>query len=665
MNNPFAKIVPSRLIVVGLGTTLFVLCVAVILLLLPGFIGRERLVDRMVESLQSMSALKPGDTSLEDLDHVLFTITQSNRANRNISYLRFVDLDDGSIFNYDEKGIRSSVGRAEPDVWADLMKKGKALKVDADRYEAFRIIASEHPIAINLGIDPEVAHEIESQRRLSIIVGSIILATGIGILIMIWQTRQIEEAKGELELVLASTSEPILMVDNYCRLVFANEPACALLGHPKGKKFRNRPLLSLIQNASTREFFERLLANERSNLDELETTLAGYPEKITFRAGVLDVKTSVGRTLGKLLALRNVTLEKRLEDKKVSQTIHELKGMLGEVKGFIRHALDTMDGDAQREQRAFLNICLEKLERSYDTVAAMVKSIVSAFKPQSLELRLRHVDLGEIIKFNVNDFESSIEKEKAKGLVIRVNLPEKLPTVCCDANAISRVLVNLFQNAFQHCPQGAIEVTAEEKGETVQVQVKDAGCGIPPGNLDIIFEPHVSFRKGGTGVGLSICRDFIKAHGGEIWAHSNGKDKGSAFYFNLPKSRPVILASDAGLAARLDAHCKKNGYFPIILNDFLAATRKVAEINPNAILLDIDMQDTISGISLAYRLKKTADTAKIPIIGLTSCIPDAQAELDRYEGISLEAFLQKDFKEDDIGAAIKTVEAYWYLAQSS
>jgi signal transduction histidine kinase/ActR/RegA family two-component response regulator len=663
MKHGFAKIVPSRLMVVGLGTILFVLCVTAILMLLPGLVGRDRLADRLVNGLQSLSALKSDDVKPENLDRLLFAIFQANKTNRNISHLRFVDLNDGSIFTFDEKGTRNTVSQAEPHIWANLINRGKAVSIETGKYELFRSVKPKLPVAINLGIQPEVADEIEAQRRLSAIVGSIILATGIGILIMIWQTRQIEEAKGELELVLANTAEPVLMVDNYSRLMFANEPALALLGHPKGKKLKNRPLLSMIQNRDNSEFFARLLNNENTELDELETTLAGYPDKATFRASVMDVKTEVGRAFGKLLVLRNVTLEKRLEDKKVSQTIHELKGMLGEVKGFIRQALGTMEEESQREQRAFLNICLEKLEKSYNTVAVMIKSIVSAFKPHSLELRLRHCNLDEIIRSNVNDFEASLEEDKVKGLKLKLDLPERLPTVCCDINSISRVIMNLLLNAMQHCPEGIIEVKTEEEGEMMQVSIRDTGSGISRENLQMVFEPNVSFRQGGSGLGLSICRDFIKAHGGEIWAESEGKNKGTTFFFTLPKSRPVILVSDTDLANKLETECKKTGYYPIILDDLLTAIRRVTEINPNAILLDLDMENTISGISLAYRLKKTADTAKVPIIAFASDLAAAQEELSRYKEIALDAYLHKSFDKKDLDAAIRTVEAYWYLAQ--
>ncbi|RJP21322.1 MAG: response regulator [Candidatus Abyssobacteria bacterium SURF_5] len=665
MRNSFAKVVPSRLMVVGLGTTLVVLCLAAILMLLPGLIGRERLADRLVEGLQSMSTLE-GDFPLDNLDRILYSIYQSNKANRNLSYLRFVDVGDGSIFTYDDKGVRKPAGRVQPEVWADLINKGKAANIESGQLDIFRLVSPEHSIGINLGIGPDVAQEIESQRRLSLVVGSIILATGIGILIMIWQTRQIEAAKGELELVLANTLEPILMVDNSCRLVFANEPARTLLGHPKGKKFRNRPLLSLIQNAENREFFSRMLSGEDkdTDMDELITNFPGFPDKVTFRAGMLNVRTEVGRTLGKLLVLRDVTLEKRLEDKKVSQTIHELKGMLGEIKGYIRQVLETMDGDADRKQRAFLNICLEKIERCYSTVATMVKSIVSAFKPQSLELRLRHCDLVDLIQTNVNDIRSSVEKEKGRGPKVTLSTSDKLPMVCCDSNAISRVLMNLLLNAVQHCPNGTVNVCVEDKGEVLQVLVKDEGSGIQKEDLERIFEPHVSFRKGGSGMGLSICRDFIRAHGGEIWADSRGKDKGSTFSFFIPKSKPAVLSSDRQFAHKLESACWRKGYYPVILEDFLAATRRIIELNPNAILLDLDMEDTISGMSLAYRLRKTGDTAKIPIIAFSANIPEARLELSRYEELSLESILPRDFKEEELDSAVGTIEAFWYLAQT-
>jgi two-component system sensor histidine kinase VicK len=650
--------------VVGLGTTLFGLCLAAILILLPGLIGRARLTERVVGSLHVLPELDSEQAQPESLDRILFSILQSSKTNRNISYLRFIDLKNNSTFTFDDDGVRKALLPTEDKIKNDLRNRGSAVNISDETYEIFRIISTDLSIAVVLGIDAEVATEIEAQRRLSAIVGSIILATGIGILIMIWQTRQIEEAKGELELVLANTTEPILMTDNSLRLVFANEPARSLLGHPKGKNLRNQPLLATILDLENREFFAGLLGESDSGSDELEAILPGFSDKATFRAKVFEAKTELGRSFGKLVVLRDVTLEKRLEDKKISHTIHELKGMIGEVKGFIRQALAQMEGESQREQRAFLNICLDKLEKCYSTVATMVKSIVSAFRPHSLELKLRHASLDEILKSNFGDFKSSLAKEESKGLTLSTKIPDRLPTVCCDPDTISRVIMNLLINALQHCQNGSIEVAAEEREELVQISIRDTGTGIPSQNLQRIFEAHESFRRDGTGLGLSICREFIRAHNGEIWADSEGRNKGSVFCFTLPKSRPVILSTDSSLAGRLEMECKKSGYYPIFIDDLLLATRKVSEIIPNAILLDLDMEDTVSGLSLAYRLRKTSDTAKIPIIAFSSNLSAAQSELDKYGDTALEAYLPRDFEEAELAMAIRTVEAYWYLAQT-
>ena len=104
------KIVPSRLMVLGLGTVLFVLCLAAILMLLPGLTARTRLAERVVGSLQVRPDIGSEQARLENLDRVLLAILQSNNANRSISYLRFVDLDDGAIFTFDGDGTRGRPG---------------------------------------------------------------------------------------------------------------------------------------------------------------------------------------------------------------------------------------------------------------------------------------------------------------------------------------------------------------------------------------------------------------------------------------------------------------------------------------------------------------------------------------------------------------------------
>jgi signal transduction histidine kinase len=71
------------------------------------------------------------------------------------------------------------------------------------------------------------------------------------------------------------------------------------------------------------------------------------------------------------------------------------------------------------------------------------------------------------------------------------------------------------------------------KGNGVQVSVVDRGCGLLPGELDRVFEPFVTTKKQGMGLGLTVCRTIIDAHGGRLWA-TNNDDRGASFHFTLP-----------------------------------------------------------------------------------------------------------------------------------
>jgi len=123
---------------------------------------------------------------------------------------------------------------------------------------------------------------------------------------------------------------------------------------------------------------------------------------------------------------------------------------------------------------------------------------------------------------------------------VTVALPPDLPLVPVDELLIEQVFINLLENAAQHCPSGTpITVSAALRDDAVEVTVADRGPGIVPGSEDAIFE---KFHRGpaspdnhpaGAGLGLTICRGIITAHGGRIWADSSD-GSGAAFHFTLP-----------------------------------------------------------------------------------------------------------------------------------
>ena len=133
--------------------------------------------------------------------------------------------------------------------------------------------------------------------------------------------------------------------------------------------------------------------------------------------------------------------------------------------------------------------------------------------------------------------EAVASQAEAKGLALTWETAEELPPVRADQAQITRVLINLINNAVRHTSQGGeVDVRAQQEGDLVRFQVRDTGVGIPKEYLGRIFERFAQVpgaTRGGAGLGLSIAQSILKAHQGEIHVESE-PGKGSVFSFTLP-----------------------------------------------------------------------------------------------------------------------------------
>ncbi len=121
------------------------------------------------------------------------------------------------------------------------------------------------------------------------------------------------------------------------------------------------------------------------------------------------------------------------------------------------------------------------------------------------------------------------------GTPVAVDVPEEMPPIDVDPVRIREVLFNLLSNALQHAPDGNVSVSAETRPREIVIRVRDNGPGIPAGELPQLFE---RFRKGrhsrGSGLGLSIARKLVQAHGGAIQVESR-EGVGTTFTVTLPR----------------------------------------------------------------------------------------------------------------------------------
>jgi signal transduction histidine kinase len=130
-----------------------------------------------------------------------------------------------------------------------------------------------------------------------------------------------------------------------------------------------------------------------------------------------------------------------------------------------------------------------------------------------------------------------------KGMELSVTVTDNAPTVTGDADAITQLVWNLLQNAITHSGGTTIDLTVGADCGNVKVTVNDDGAGVEPGILPHIFERGVSGKKGGSGIGLSICRDIAKRHGGEITVKS---EAGIGTCVTLTLSRGEPRSTDLG-----------------------------------------------------------------------------------------------------------------------
>jgi histidine kinase len=126
-------------------------------------------------------------------------------------------------------------------------------------------------------------------------------------------------------------------------------------------------------------------------------------------------------------------------------------------------------------------------------------------------------------------------------VVLDVDLPTGFPQVLADEDRMNQVLINLIGNALQYTPSGGeVRVSAAKLGSEIQVSIEDTGIGIPAKHLPYLFTRFYRVDKsrsragGGSGIGLTISKHLVDAHGGRIWAESEGVGKGSRFSFTLP-----------------------------------------------------------------------------------------------------------------------------------
>jgi two-component system sensor histidine kinase KdpD len=177
---------------------------------------------------------------------------------------------------------------------------------------------------------------------------------------------------------------------------------------------------------------------------------------------------------------------------------------------------------------------LETAYREAGRLDRLVRNLLEMARLEAGELRIRKEPqpVEEVIGAALNHLE-----ERLRGRELDVRIPEDLPLVAFDPVLVEQVIINVVENAAKYTPpESPIEVAAIASGGEVTIEIADRGPGIPADHRDRVFEKFFRLRDGeggGVGLGLTICRAIVNAHGGRIWV-SERSGGGASFRFTLP-----------------------------------------------------------------------------------------------------------------------------------
>jgi len=216
----------------------------------------------------------------------------------------------------------------------------------------------------------------------------------------------------------------------------------------------------------------------------------------------------------------------------IGDVAHELRTPLTTIKGSME-AL--MDGVLPADEATY-----QQVYREADRLQRLVSDLqeLSRVEAHAYELHARPVDAGSLIQGVVARL---LPQFNEKGVSLHVNAALDLPPLMADDDRLTQVLTNLLGNALQYTSSGGlVEISAEQKSREIQVAIRDTGMGIPAEHLPHVFDRFYRVDKsrsragGGSGIGLTIAKHLVEAHGGRIWVESEGTGKGSRFKFCLP-----------------------------------------------------------------------------------------------------------------------------------
>jgi PAS domain S-box-containing protein len=299
---------------------------------------------------------------------------------------------------------------------------------------------------------------------------------------------------------------------------------------PAERQSEEDKVLATIRQGQAVEHFETVRRRKDGSLIDISLSVS----PVRARDGTVIGASKIARDISEQRRLaRQVEEAGRAKDVFLAMLSHELRTPLNAVLGYTRMLRDGRFTEARRGEM------IEIIERNARVLSQLVSDVldVSAIVSGKVRLMLEPCDIGAPLRAAADIVRPSAD---AKGVAVRVTIPDDPVTARCDADRMQQVFWNLLSNAIKFTPRGGVvHATLTVQDAAISIVVVDSGIGIRRESLPFLFQRFWQadsghMHPGGMGLGLALARHFVELHGGTISAASEGEGHGSTFTVTLP-----------------------------------------------------------------------------------------------------------------------------------
>ncbi len=341
----------------------------------------------------------------------------------------------------------------------------------------------------------------------------------------------VEASRRQLEAILNSTPDPVLVTDHRDRLLLANQSAIRALGIELGKSsgmetsqvLKLKPLVALLQGTVRENQSTEVVLNDRR----------------TYLATASTVMVE-GRQIGRVCIMRDITYFKELDTMKsefVATVSHDLRSPLTLMRGYA--TMLEMVGELNEQQQGYV----KKIISGVENMSRLVNNLLDLGRIEiGVGLQVEHVTVLDIIERVTSALQLQASQ---KNIALTVELPRDMPhAVEADQALLHQAVYNLVENAIKYTPDnGRVTIRTTSPSGFLVFIVEDTGIGIPEDDMPRLFEKFYRGKQRearaqhGTGLGLAIVHSIAESHGGRVWVDSI-PGKGSTFYLQIPLIQP-------------------------------------------------------------------------------------------------------------------------------